>query len=405
MHRVRIFASMVLLLIAVCCMGSLNVKAEENSELIQDEEQQYVQEPLTAVRGRVLEILEKKVDEIEYSGGSIGSEAYIMKVRISEGAHKNEEILAVYQLNSFNPAYNIEIKKDDGVLLYLEEDDDGKIVAAYVAELLRENHLLFLGILFIALLILIGRMRGVKATISLVLTCVAIVKVLLPSILKGYNPVLVTTGVCITVIAVSLLIISGFNKKTLCAVIGTSGGLIIAGIIALIIGNAARLTGLGNEEAQMLMYIPQNIKYDFRGILFASILIGALGAVMDIGMSIASSMCEIELAKADISTKDLIKAGMNVGKDIMATMSNTLILAYAGGSLQLMLLLMAYDIPFTEIVNADFMASEVLRALAGSIGLIFTIPITAIAAVTFRKSKDTPQTRIIEKNPDLFPEQ
>jgi len=420
MHYKKLILSMVLVFILFSCSRASFVRAEDQDETILSEEQtlqdesylevsgesqEYAEEALAPVRGRVLEILKEQVDEIEYSGGSIESESQIMKVRITEGPHRNEVIQAVHQLNSFNPAYNVTIKKGDGVLLYLEEDEGGNIANAYVFEILREKFLLYIGIIFIILLILIGRKKGLKAIISLALTCAAVVKILLPSILKGYNPVLVTIGVCIAVIALTLLIISGFNKKTLCAVIGTSGGLMIAGIIALVIGSMARLTGLGNDEAQMLMYIPQDINFDFRGLLFAGILIGALGAVMDVGMSISSSMYEIELANPKISKKDLMKAGMNVGKDIMGTMSNTLILAYAGGSLQFMLLLMSYNIPFAEIVNTDFMASEVLRALAGSIGLIFTIPITAIASGIIGKEKRRPAVQMIEKNPNLFSEQ
>jgi len=157
---------------------------------------------------------------------------------------------------------------------------------------------------------------------------------------------------------------------------------LVAGGIAFFVGSLASLTGLGDEEAQMLMYIPQQVNFDFKGILFAGIIIGALGAVMDVGMSIASSMREVEAAKPEITTKDLIRSGMNVGRDIMGTMSNTLILAYTGGSLQLMLLFMAHDFSLTEVINWDMIASEVVRALAGSIGLIFTIPLTAMVAGT-----------------------
>ena len=190
---------------------------------------------------------------------------------------------------------------------------------------------------------------------------------------------------CILIIAVTLLIISGFNKKTLSAIIGTAGGVLIAGIIALIVGSAAKLTGFGDDESQMLMYIPQNITFDFRGLLFAGILIGTMGATMDVGMSIASAMHEIKENSPNIKTSALFKAGMNVGRDAMPTMSNTLILAYAGGSLHLMLLLMAYETPFTHIINWDMIASEVLRSIAGSIGIIFAIPITALASVLIEK--------------------
>ena len=126
--------------------------------------------------------------------------------------------------------------------------------------------------------------------------------------------------------------------KTLAAIIGTPGGLICAGVIAQIVGEMAKLTGLGDEESQMLMFIPQDISFDYKGLLFAGILIGALGAAMDVGMSLSSAMFEIKEINPEIKKSDLLKAGMNIGRDMIATMSSTLILAYTGGSLQLMLL-------------------------------------------------------------------
>jgi uncharacterized membrane protein len=125
-------------------------------------------------------------------------------------------------------------------------------------------------------------------------------------------------------------------RKTLSAIIGTAGGVLSAGVIALVIGSLAKLTGLGDDESQMLMLV-QDVHFDFSGLLFAGILIGTMGATMDVGMSIASAMHEIKVNSPNIKTSALIKAGMNVGKDTMATMANTLILAYVGGSLHLLL--------------------------------------------------------------------
>lgn len=349
------------------------------------------------VRAKVISILADQNKETEYSGGSLKFKSQIVQVKITEGKFKNSLVTAEHSLSSgFNSKHKgIELKVAQEVLLYIEESKDGTVKNAYVAEIARDKYLLYLAIGFVLVLIVIGRLKGLKAVISLVITCFAVVKILLPLILQGFDPVMVSVGVCTLIITVTLLMVSGFNKKTLAAIIGTVGGVLAAGIIAQLVGNMANLTGLGDEESQMLMYIPQNINFDFKGLLFAGIIIGALGAAMDVGMSIASSMHEIKVATPGINRGMLIKSGMNVGRDIMATMSNTLILAYAGGSMQLMLLMMAYNIPFNEIVNRDMIASEVVRSLAGSIGLIFTIPITAVVAgilseVNVRKNQDSP---------------
>ncbi|CAH2213916.1 YibE/F family protein [Tepidibacter aestuarii] len=255
-----------------------------------------------------------------------------------------------------------------------------------IDSLLKEKiSLLYLLVIFLGGLLIIGGFKGLKSIFTLVFTIFAIVKVLLPMILKGYNPVFVSVCICAVVIIITLLIVCGINKKTLSAIIGTTGGVIIAGFLALMIGSMANLTGLGNEESIHLILYSKNI--DFKGLLFSGIIIGSLGAAMDVGMSIASAMHEIELANPKITTDDLISAGMNVGRDIMGTMSNTLILAYVGSSLNLMLLLSTYDISLIQIITRDNIASEVVRALAGSTGLVFTIPLTAIVSGVLSRSE------------------
>ncbi|MFL0196718.1 YibE/F family protein [Clostridium sp. WILCCON 0269] len=227
-------------------------------------------------------------------------------------------------------------------------------------------------------MILIGRGKGFKSIITLAFTCFMIIEVFLNLILQGYNPITVSIFVCISITIISLVIIGGINRKTISAIIGTSSGVIISGIISFIIVNVAKVSGVGTEEAQLLMDAPLKHGLDFKAILFAAILIGALGAVMDVSMSIASTMTEIKQANPRISPGKLMKAGMTVGRDTMGTMANTLILAYISGSICLVLGYLANDSNFLDIVNQDMIACEIIKTLAGSIGLIFTIPITVI---------------------------
>jgi uncharacterized membrane protein len=230
-------------------------------------------------------------------------------------------------------------------------------------------------IIFLAGLTIIGGKKGAKTILTLIFTVLIISQVLLPMILNGYNPIAVSIIVSSLVIIVTLLVISGVNRKTLSAIIGTTGGVIIAGFLALIVGYMAELSGLGNEESIHLILFTRDI--DFKGLLFAGIIIGSMGAVMDVGMSISSAMQEIAIANPQITTERLIEAGMNIGRDIMGTMANTLILAYVGASLNLMLFLAAYEPSLVQILVKDNITAEIVRSLAGSIGLIFTIPLTA----------------------------
>jgi uncharacterized membrane protein len=338
--------------------------------------------PVFNVRGKVNRVIGSRDEGIDYSGGSLQNSLQIVEIKIiTAGPYKNKLIEAEYSLSiTFNEKQDQALlKPGDEVLMVIETDESGEISQAYIYSVVRDKYLLLLLIIFSVIILSVGKLKGLKALISLILTILGIIYILLPLILKGFDPVLVSTWVCVAIAGITLLLVSGFNKKTLAAVIGTSGGLISAGIIAQVIGEMAKLTGLGDEESQMLMFIPQEIAFDYKGLLFSVILICALGAAMDVGMSLSSAMFEIKEINPEIKKGQLLKAGMNIGRDMIATMSSTLILAYTGGSLQLMLLFMAHQIPFVDIINQDGYATEVVRSLAGSIGLILTIPITAIA--------------------------
>lgn len=334
-------------------------------------------------RGKVLRVLGFREDEIDYSGGNLTSNVQVVEVKIiSDGPFKDQVIETEYDLSmSFSQnAENVRLKPGDEVLMIIELDDRGDMTASFIYSVARDKYLLLLLIIFSVVILAVGRFKGLKALISLALTILALIYILVPLILRGVDPVFVSIWVCIGITGITLLLVSGYNRKTLAAVIGTSGGVVAAGLLAQLIGGLAKLSGLGDEESQMLMFIPQNISFNYRGLLFAGILIGALGAAMDVAMSMSSAMFEIKDVNPGIKKSAHIRAGMNIGRDMIATMSNTLILAYAGGSLQLLLLLMAYQVPFYEIINQDGYASEIVRSFAGSIGLILTIPITAMAA-------------------------
>ncbi|AZV59097.1 YibE/F family protein [Clostridium sp. AWRP] len=245
----------------------------------------------------------------------------------------------------------------------------------------------------IILLIAIGGLKGFKSVITLAITGIVVIKVLIPLILQGFNPMIVSIAICIFVTIVNLLIISGKNEKTLAAIIGTSGGVLIAGAIAFFSNSIMRLNGLTDDQMQSIIYTSQNANFNFSGLLFAGIIMGALGAVMDVSMSIASSIMEIKEVKPDMTMKELVKSGMNVGKDIMGTMANTLILAYVGGAMYIMIMISSYSYStaISTALDQDIIASEVLKALAGSIGLIFAVPITAVITaflIKLNKSKE-----------------
>ncbi|QXM06832.1 YibE/F family protein [Crassaminicella indica] len=334
--------------------------------------------------GVVLEASKAKIVQ-EY--GDFKEKEQHVKLKITSGKYKGK-VLEIENNIPCNSAFAIEVKKDDKIVINIDEYTDGRLDVA-ITDYMRQHYIIYLYILFIVLIIIIGKMKGIKAVVTLSLTLFAILKILLPAILKGMNPIPITIAISVAITIMTMLVIGGINSKSIAGIIGTTGGVIIAGVIAYYIGSMVKLTGLSSEEAVMLMNIPQKVSFDFKSLLFSGIIMGALGAVMDIGMSISSAIEEINNANPSLTRKELFSAGMNVGKDVMGTMTNTLILAYTGSSIPLLLLFMAHETSIIKILNLDIIATEVIRSLAGSIGLVLTIPLTAfVASMLMKKNKN-----------------
>lgn len=329
--------------------------------------------------GRVIDVTEFPLSEDDSYGEMIQE----VQVQIVSGKYEGE-IHETDNVLSGHPGYDIPVKIGDKVIIQVDEYSDGD-VDVFVTDYNREGYLKWLVIGFIAVLVLVGKLKGLKTVVTIGITLVMVWKFIIPGILNGLSPVPITVMSCIVITVVTILLVSGFRKKSIAAIIGTISGVLIAGGIAYLIGQHVKMTGMSTEEASMLLYIPQGIQFDFKALLFSGILLGALGAVMDVAMSIASSIEEVYKANKELSRGELFSAGMEVGKDVMGTMSNTLILAYTGSSIPLLLLFMAYDTPLVRMLNLDIIATEIVRSLAGSIGLILTIPLTAVVTVLLLK--------------------
>ena len=367
----------LMLLVILLLICSLNVYAEstEDSSMVME----------TAIVLEASDVVGTEELEGEYQN---------VKLKIISGKYKNKIIDVENNLSS-NFAYDIIVKDGDKVVVSIEEIEDGN-VDVFITDYMRQHYIFYLTILFILLIIIIGKKKGLKSVLTLIITIFAIMKILIPMILKGANPIPITILISIAITVLTIFVVGGINSKSISAILGTSGGVLIAGLIAYFVGSNVKLTGLSSEEAMMLAYIPQEVNFDFRSLLFSGIILGSLGAVMDVGMSISSAIEEIYNANSNITRKDLFTSGMNVGKDIMGTMTNTLILAYTGSSIPILLLFMAYETSMIKILNLDIIATEVIRSLAGSIGLVLTIPLTAFIASVLIK-KDNKRVAINDK--------
>ena len=329
-------------------------------------------------------------DDLDVKEKPDGYEKYLRKqemdIEILDGIHIGEKFKIRNTIQTVE-VYYIVVKEGEKIIVNMTEDQDGEVTSIHIYERARANYAYLLIGLFVISILIVGRRKGINAIVSLVITGIVIIKGLLPSILKGYNPVLMTLISCAIIIACSLILLIGINRKSITAALSTLGGVTIAGVIAMIVGSSAYVTGLAGEHAQTIAFTYKDLNLDFRGILFAGIIIGALGAVMDVCISITSSLYEMMDIKSDITPKQLMKSGMNIGKDIIGTMSNTLILAYVGGAIQLILLLMVLNTSYTQIINLDMMMSEIVTALAGSIGLVWSVPLTILLVILFREKK------------------
>ena len=337
----------------------------------------------TEVKAKVIEAGEKK----QITTDSITDTIQELKIKILEGKHKGEEYTTNYILS-----YDIEgkilayeIEKGNIVWVQLTENPDGSVVTS-VENIVRQNYMLLMIAVFFGSIVLIGRKKGIQAILGLTVTILAIYFILIKSVYMGKNPIIMSVITSAIVIIATLIIIGGLNKKVLTAAIGTLGGVVTSGIFAAIFSYLIKLSG-ACEDAVQLSINASDITFNFRELLFAGIIISALGACMDVGMSIASSLDEIKKKNPEITGKELFKSGMNIGKDVIGTMCNTLILAYVGGALTLIILFMVCDFNFIQIINKETIAEEIISAVAGSVGVLYTVPLTTFAYSVLNRDK------------------
>ncbi len=319
------------------------------------------------------EILHVTQVENEIKAFAPGAVQYEVQIRIDSGEAAGTETTITHRTLN-NPAFDIHPQEGDNIIV---RDENGSYA---IVDYDRLPAMLLLCLGFAALLILFGGMTGLKALLVLLFAVLLIAKGLIGFILFAPSHILLWTILIGAVITLATqLIVNGCNVKSAGAIIGTIGGILIAGLLAILAIHFTYLTGVSEEQAGMLkaLYLKD---VDFRELLFSGIVLGALGAVMDVAVSIASAQYEMKLLAPKTKFQTLVTSGLNVGRDVMGTMANTLVLAYIGGALPLILLISAQpDLPLLHVMNLNMIATEIVRSLIGSIGLLCAIPITAYA--------------------------
>jgi len=299
-----------------------------------------------------------------------------LELTVNKGSLKGNKI--IIENGNIPFVNNQKYYQGDRVFISYSKNDKGEAVF-YIRDYIRRNYLYLLFIIFIILTIFIAKWRGITSLLAMSLSFLMIFYSILPNILNGYDPVITVIVASLFIVPVTFFLSHGFNKKTFAAIISSLIVLVIVGILSVIFIEVTKLTGLSSEEAGFLQIFKQGT-INMKGILFAGIIIGALGVLDDITVSQAAVVFQLKKANKKLSQKDLYNQATNVGQDHISSMVNTLVLVYAGAALPLFLLFVNNPHYFSEIINYEIIAEEIVRTLVGSIGLILAVPITTLIA-------------------------
>jgi uncharacterized membrane protein len=354
------------------------------------------------VVGKVRAVTTASVDQELLRKTGMVSRHQMAEVEVLEGRFRGSTFITPNEITD-NPAYNVTVKPGQEVILCIVTTNGGS-PEVNISDYRREHVLLWLLVAFLVAFLVFGGKQGLKALTGLVV-CIGLISfVLLPLSLKGVNPLFTATLICFGSTVATMLFSAGFSRKAIAGIVGTVGGVLVAGVSAQVVIQAGPLIGLASEEAQILRssMIAQPLSF-YSGLLAAGMLIGALGVIMDVGISIASSVWEVSRTDRNLSVKALYQSGMNVGRDIMGTMTTTLVLAYTGSALPLLLL--AAQMPSTKLLNLDLVATEICAALTGSLGLVCTIPLTAFVSARLMARRQRPKPTINQPMDDASKEE
>lgn len=244
----------------------------------------------------------------------------------------------------------------------------------------RESAIYVLVLIFMFVVIFIGKLKGIKSLFALAVTMICVIFLFIPLIIRGVNPIIASIIIVILSTAVTMLSLNGLSKKTMIACLSCVLCTAIAGILSYVFGVVTNISSFNTSEAEDLLFVAQNTSLRVKELLFAGIIISTVGAVMDTTMSITSSIFEMSEVNDKLSSSQLFTSGMNIGRDVMGTMTNTLILAFTGSSINIVVIYFMYNLPYMQLINIDAIVIEIIQGLAGGIALALSIPISAFAS-------------------------
>jgi len=308
----------------------------------------------------------------------------LLIVTIQTGQYAGDQMMAD---NTVGPMYGQSYQVGDSVTVGISTYADGT-VRCYIYEYNRTPGLLAILAAFLLVTVLVGGKVGAKSLVSLALTVLALIYILLPLLLQGWATIPTTFLISVLVTAATFVILGGVDKKTVCACLGTLAGIALATVFGLLAQKFLRIDGYRQEYAEALLQLRQTGEsgIGISGLIVAGVIVSALGAVMDVAMSISSAVQELKRVNEDLTVKQLFTSGMNIGRDMVGTMTNTLILAILGSGLTLIVYIYSLGLQPWQLLSSAYISLETVSAVASSIGVMLAVPLTAaVCAVAYGK--------------------
>lgn len=364
-----------LLFVCVFAVFVFKLNQVEKTELV-------VRTGQTFEKAEVTEILQ---DNLDSNGTRVGEQK--VHVKMLTGARKGEELDV-----TSSSGYLFGATCTVGMKVVVMQSVAGETTIASVYSQDREWVIYIFALLYLLALCVIGGKQGIKGCLGLIFTFFCVIFVYLPLVYLRFSPFWAAVFICFLTTLVTMYLIGGPTKKTCAATLGTLAGVVLAGLSAWCFSKASGISGYNVSDIETLMTLWNTNRIQVGGLLFSGLLISCLGAVMDVAMSISSAIDEIYKQNTSLTRKELFKAGMRVGRDMMGTDSNTLILAFAGSSVSTLLLDYAYDLPYQQIINSNNIGIAIMQGLAGSFGIVLSVPLTVlICTVLFHKNEAVSQ--------------
>lgn len=310
-----------------------------------------------------------------------------LEITLTQEKDRGENIVVKHFLiegDASNP-FGEEYRVGDKIKLVVNQSETNEKIYTIDGKIKRDS-LITLGIIFVVVVVVVGRVWGAFSLVGLSLSFLVIFKLIIPLIIRGTNPMFAAVLGAILIVPITFYISHGINKKTHVGVISTIISLIFTGLLAVYFVEATHLTGFASEEAGFLQ-VERSGSIDIRGLLLAGIIIGTLGILDDVTIGQSSTVQQLKKANPKMKLLELYNNGMKVGQDHIASMVNTLMLVYSGSALPLLLLFFGSQKSFLEILEYELIAEEIVRMLVGSIGLVLAAPLaTILAAYVFSRN-------------------